>query len=71
MFIWNADETALINVRSIDKLYLSSPMYEQKDYTVVASVSNKGTSILYRGTEEACKDYMNDFYYSRINIKEE
>jgi len=71
MFIWNADETALINVRSIDTLYLSPPAYEQKYYIVVASVRNKGTSIIYRGTEESCKDYMNDFYYSWINIKEE
>ena len=50
----------LINTAHVITVSLSAPMYEQKDYTVVASLTH-GTTTLFHGAEEDCKTYMKNF----------
>ena len=50
----------LINTAHIITVSLSAPVYEQKDHTVVAALTY-GTAILFRGTEDKCKTYMDNF----------
>lgn len=59
----------LINTAHIVTVSLSAPMFEQKDYTVVASLTY-GTAILFRGTEDKCKTYMENFA-AIVNTAEE
>lgn len=50
----------LINTAHIVTVSLSAPVFEQKDHTVVAALTC-GTAILFRGTEDECKTYMENF----------
>ena len=59
MFIKNLAGN-LINTAHIVTVGISAPMYEQKDYTVDA-ILTYGTAVMYRGTQEQCKTYMENF----------
>lgn len=50
----------LINTAHIVTVCITAPMYEQKDHRVVANLTY-GTAILFRGTEDKCKTYMENF----------
>jgi len=60
MFVYNYDNSALVNVNHIIRLSLEAPQFEAKDHRVIASLTY-GTSILFRGTREECAEYMEDF----------
>lgn len=61
MFIWNYSKETLVNVEQITRIDILAPKYEQVDYVVSASILHHGTVRLYRGTYEACKEYLETF----------
>lgn len=64
-FIWNYEKTSIVNVSHIVKMSITAPVFEQKDWRVVASLSHgQGMVILHRGDEKSCDAFLSDFYYS-------
>lgn len=61
MFEWNYSGIVLVNVNYIRRIGVSAPYLEQKDYRVVATLPY-GNEIMYKGTEEDCKKYMQEFF---------
>ena len=58
MFIWNENETELINTAHISKFVISAPELAQKEWIVSAYIDFDGVSVMHRGTEESCKRYL-------------
>lgn len=48
---------SIVNTAHIITVGVQEPMYEQKDHTVIASLT-RGTTVLYRGTKERCETYL-------------
>lgn len=59
-WVFNAGQNALINSDHIRLMRIEPPTLKQKDYIVVAELTY-GTEIVYRGTADDCKDYIDKF----------
>lgn len=58
MFVRSESGKALINVSHIVSVGIKSPYLEQRNYTVVAYLASNGSYCLYKGSEEACENYL-------------
>lgn len=61
MFIPTYKNKAIVNSDHIISVGISNPYLEQKDYTVVATLTY-GSAILHRGDRDSCDDYLGELY---------
>ena len=62
-WIYTENMRLILNTDHIRRIRISDPAFNQKEYCVVADMPD-GTDILFSGTNEACVDYIDEFYNS-------